>query len=227
MIRNCRAKHNPRGQRQRSNVANKSASQARPTKPQLIALGVLIAETCLFPLVFGMFVFSRPLSNVVKVFGNDPATQPSLWFLREQYEFLLARAVDPSSISLSLRLFGLLVWITISVVMLRLVSGPFLFSLLDYRKILKRRSVSTVKFIFLWLFMSTAIWASMDIQGSSSAPLLGALLLRSPLGYVCLEAFVFVTGAIAFVEGLLALFQLALTSDRKGRSSESSPNRAE
>ncbi len=202
-------------------MANQSSSKAKPNKRQLFAIGVLIAEICLIPIVPGLFIFARSLSGVLAAVGGDPNTMPSLWFLRDQYVFLTAKGVDASSIAFSFKLFGFMVWLSLPVVLLRLVSSPWLFGLVNWRGVLAARKLSVRKFFLGWLLVSSSIWASTQIRGADSVPLLGVLLRISPPGYICLEAFFFVLGLIAFAEGLLALLQLALKRDLNGASSQS------
>ena len=61
-----------------------------------------------------------------------------------------------------------------------------------------------------------------DMRGSSAVPVVASMLKRAPQAYVSFEAFIFVSGPILFVECLIMLFDNALMSARKRKSSQPS-----
>jgi hypothetical protein len=199
------------------NLANQTAPGVKLTKLQLVAILILIAEVTLIPLVVVVFTFARtlPRSTYFASFLDKP---PNLSFLRDQYDFLLTRGVDQISAAVPLRLFELLIWILVLVILLRLVSGPLLSGLINWRKRLQAAGMSIVKFSIGLLLMAVAVWSSMDMRGSSAVPAIDSMLKRAPQVYVFFEAFVFVGASILFVEGLMALLDIVLISARERQS---------
>jgi hypothetical protein len=207
------------------NQLNQSIPRPRPTKVQLIAIGIVIAEFCLLPLVFTLFALARPFSSVLLALGSDPNAAPSLWFLQDQYAFLVELGFDPSSIALSLRIFDFLIWISIPVVLLRLLSGFLLTNFLDLRKGRERFKASPVKIILGWLIMPGGALAALDIRTTSTFWFLRPLLQISPNWFIFLEAFFFIAGLIWFSEGLLLLVLLGLNRKADDPSSQSASMR--
>jgi hypothetical protein len=204
-----------------NNFINQFAPGVKLTKIQLVAIWIQIGEACLIPLAVILFIGALSFSSFTDIASglNKP---PSLSFLRDQYDFLLTRGVDQSSAALPLRLFELLIWSLIPIILLRVVSSPFLFGLVDWHKRFQAARMSIVKVFLACLLMAYSIWASVDMRGSSAVPVVDSMLKRAPQAYVSFEAFIFVGGSILFVEGLIMLVDIALTSARERKSSQPS-----
>jgi hypothetical protein len=204
-----------------NNFINQFAPGVKLTKIQLVAIWIQIGEACLIPLVVVVFIGALSFSSLTYIASslNKP---PSLSFLRDQYDFLLTRGVDQSSAELPLRLFELLIWLLITMIFLRVVSSPFLFGLVDWGKRFQAAGTSIVKVFLACLLAAYSIWASVDMRGSSAVPVVASMLKRAPQAYVSFEAFIFVSGPILFVECLIMLFDNALMSARKRKSSQPS-----
>lgn len=206
--------------------ANKWGRRAKLTKPQLVAKGVLLVEVFgLIPIVFAIFILAQPLSSLFAAFGSDLSAAPSLWFLHDQYDFLIARGFDPSEIGLNLQLFRLAILISIPVAMLRLTSGPLLFGVLDYRAV--KNKVSAAKLIFGVFFSLSGCWLSTDIRVTMSIPKYAALISTTPYAYYLLVTIVFIGGVILSVELLLMLIAFGLMNKRDGAPLQQSTNTGE
>lgn len=102
------------------------------------------------------------------------------------------------------------------VALLRLVSGPVLFDLTDWQKILKRTNSSRFRFVLIVLLLGPgSIWTALSVDMAKSMPLSKLMLFSSPRLLIGLEAFVFVFGVVVSAEGLLGCVQFALTLGRK------------
>jgi len=186
---------------------------------------VLLVELCLLPLLLLALVFSATLSRLIAKYGFDPNGLANIWFLQDQSALFAARGAEPYTIINHLQVFGAFVWISVSIALLRLLSGPLLFDLMDARDAVRSRRIPSPppgKLLLGWLAAGpVAIWASM--YGSDSAPQLAFLLRHSPQAYIGLEAFVFVTGTIFLAEGLLFCIRPLF---KRWRSRASTPNDA-
>jgi len=183
-----------------------------PKKSQqfLFSKMVVLAELCLLPLLLLVFVLGAPLSRLVTNIGFDPNKLTNIWFLQEQSEFFAARGVDLHTVATDLQIFGAFVWMSVTIAVLRLLSGRLLFGLIDARAAVRRRPipVATGKLLLGYLAAGpVAIWASM--YGRASAPQLGFLLKHSPQAYVRLDAFVFVGGMIFLQRGCFSSCSLS------------------
>jgi hypothetical protein len=98
------------------------------TRRQRIAFGAYIAEFCLWPFIFILFAFARLFSSV------STRMLPNLWFLQKQYVLLTAKGFDSAVIALALRLFEFIVWVSLSIILLRVMLAPLLFSPRDLRR---------------------------------------------------------------------------------------------
>jgi hypothetical protein len=199
-------------------VVKQSTPRVRLTILQLIAVGPLVAEACLIPLVIIVFVFARPLSGLATSL-NSP---PTLIFVRDQYDFLLRRGVDSISAALPLRLFEFLIWVLIPVGILRIALSPFLFSVLSMRKNFQVQGISITKFYLVLIFMLVILWASTHIEGATSVPALRALLEQSLNTYVFLETLLFVGMSIAVFEAVVGLIEIVVTAARERNPVQSS-----
>jgi hypothetical protein len=179
----------------------------RLTKVSLVARVVRAAGLVFAYLALTVFMFAQPLSHFAASL-NDP---PALSFLRDQYDFLVSRGVPPPSAAVPLRLWECLIWVLSAIILGRVLSSPFLFGVVDWRKRL-RQTGRPAKALLGLLLMPGAIWASMDIRISSAV--FASLLNRAPRAFICLEAFVFLGALVLFVEGLIALADFAVSSVR-------------
>lgn len=188
------------------------------TKLQLVAKAPALVELFVMPfLVIVAFIFARQLAEL-PYFSDILNKPPSLPFLRDQYDFLLARGIGSIAAELPLRIFEVLIWVLIPILLLRVVLSPYLFGLVNLREKIQATGGSILKFVAAWPIMAYAIWASTDIRASSSATGLTSLLKASPRAYICLEAFIFICSSILFVEESLALFEIALSGIRGSKS---------
>jgi hypothetical protein len=186
--------------------------KAELTSYEKMAMGAPLAEACLILLVPLFFVFADPLSRFIdSEIAQSVSLRPS--FIDRQYHFLLAHGADAASVTSALRIFELLIWVLIVVVVLRVLSTIFLFGLMDIKGLFRAQRISVSRFVISLAVMAGAVWASTDIRFADSDPLFG-MLVRSPRVYVCLEAFVFVSASILLVEGLLVLIELAVSAIR-------------
>lgn len=193
------------------------AQFAQLTRVQRVAFGAKVVTLSLIPFTVIMFLCVSALSRIhdFAIGFNNP---PNITFLRDQYDFLLVRGVDPVVAGLSLRVFEILVWILVPIILLRIVLSPYLFGLVDWRKRIEAAGGSIKGFLVSYLLMPIAIWVSTDIRFSSSVAALASLLKTSPQIYVFLEAFAFVTASVVFVEESLALFEITLGQVRGSKS---------
>lgn len=183
-------------------AATPGLDKAMRTKFQLFARIPLWAECFVLPpLVIGSFIFVRLLS-VIPYLTDILNRPPNLLFLRDQYDFLLVRGVDPMAAEQSLRLFEILIWVLVPILLLRLALSPFLFGLINWREKRRNANVSIMRLVFGWLLMVSGVYAATDIRSSSSVVGLAYLLKASPRAYICLEAFIFVMGSVLAIEGL-------------------------
>jgi len=196
---------------------NDLASRVKRAKFQLIAGVPVIAEACLLPLVFIFFICGWELSQ----FASSLKSPPTLSFLRDQYQFLLLRGVDPVSAALPLRLFEILIWILIPVGVLRVSLCSLLFTTISTRKVFQSHGISIIKFYLAFLFMLLLSWGSMDLKNITAVPSLDGLLTKSPFIYIFLEAFSFVFMAIVIFEALVLQIDIAVTPARARRSCQS------
>jgi hypothetical protein len=187
---------------------------ARLTRRQRIAFAVYMAEFCLWPLTFILFAFAR-------LFPSAPVrTLPNLWLLQKQYVLLTAEGFDPSLIALALRLFELMVCISLPVILLRLVSAPVLFGLRDLRRTREKMKEKPVKVLFGWFLTWGGLWAAIHIEAAKSAPLLSVFLKFSPYWYICFCALMFVVGLFLVVEVPLLFIETRLRRDRPSAPSQ-------
>jgi hypothetical protein len=192
--------------------------KAKTIRMPLLPVAISIAELGLIPLLFMMLALDGVVLRCLAVFGvtDLAATIP---FLRRQSDYLTQRGVDPASVVATFQVFALIVWLSAAILVLRLISGPFLFGYWNARAISLRKrylpsspesAVAAVLLIGLG-----GVWAS-TWAPMGAAPLLNVLLTQSPRAYLWLEAFVFVGSMIFSVEGILfgLLWLLKLTTSR-------------
>jgi len=163
-----------------------AAQAQRLTKFQLVAFGTRVAALSLIPFTVIIFVGARALSSFT-YFTSSLNKPPNVSFLRGQYDFLLTRGADQMSTALSLRMFEFLIWILIPIVLLRVILSPPLFGLVNWREKLQAAGVSLPRFLFGMFLIAAAIWASIDIRGSSSLPVVSLLMKQTPQTYIFLK----------------------------------------
>jgi hypothetical protein len=184
----------------------------RTLRMPLLPAAIAIAELSLVPLLLLMFAFGHLIIRLMDDLGFDLPPAANIAFLHNQSASLAARGVDPSSIAIEFQIFGIMIWISIAIGLLRLASGPFLFDFMNARAVsLRKRYVPPspgilalgcliVGSLALWLFTRNAV--------ATSAPFLGFLLNHSPRAYIWLDAFVLLFGLIFLTEALLLIFLL-------------------
>jgi hypothetical protein len=183
------------------------------TRRQRIAFGAYIAEFCLWPFIFILFAFARLFSSVTT------RMLPNLWFLQKQYVLLTAKGFDSAVIALALRLFEFIVWISLSIILLRLVLAPLLLSPRDLRRTREKMRGRPVKVLFGWCLMLGGLWAATNVQGAKSVPLLSILMSASPYWYICFCALMFVIALFFVVEVPLLFIEIRLRRNCQGSPS--------
>ena len=186
-----------------------SMSVEKRSAGYLLSGVVVIVVWCLPILVPVAFVLGSLVADVLALLGVDVTVAPNIWFLRDQYEFISKHGVSAQLNVYNLQIFGLFVWGAALLLLLRLLTAPLLLGVSSPHR---RRTVPdmslgrlAVGLIVLGLF---AMWAAIDIRGSTMASQLDFFLRHSPNAYIGLEAFVFVGGALFFVEGVVTFFQM-------------------
>jgi hypothetical protein len=191
----------------------KSLTRPKLSVWQYIAAGILIGEACLLPIALILFVIARSLGNTFI------GVLPSLWVLHKQYALLIGDGFDPFLIAVSLRLFELMIRLSVPVVLLRLISGPLLFSQPDVQHVYREKLNAPVKLCLVLLLFTSGIWVCLQIQSTHSL-LLRMLLTLSPYWYICLDTLVFIVALMFSVEAFLALIELILMRAREGTRSQ-------
>lgn len=191
------------------NLFNPVPPPAKPTNIQRFAAGVRLVSLLFMFFAVLFFVCARVISHFA--YFASLRAPPTLPFLRNQYDFLLLRGIDPNVAASPLRIFQFLIWILVFVLFLRVVSSPFLFGLIDWRKTAREQGAPIAGLVAGWMLMAVAVWASTDITSLSASRALGIPLERSPAAYVCLEVFLFSTGSILFVEAPIVLCDFLVT----------------
>jgi hypothetical protein len=118
------------------------------------AKAVVAVELCLLPLLLLAYVFGGSISRLVADIGFDPNQAANIGFLQDQAELFVARGIDLYSVASDLQVFGMFVWLSVAVAVLRLLSGPLLFGLMDARAAVSSRPIpssSPGKLILGWL----------------------------------------------------------------------------
>jgi hypothetical protein len=179
----------------------------------LLPAAVSIVELCLLPLLLIMLAFGPLIIRLIVELGFELDLAAKITFLHNQSVYLAGRGVDPASVSAEFQIFALMIWISVAVLVLRLVSGPFLFDFWNARAISLRKrylppSLDNVLFGCL-IAGPFAVWTT-TWTNMAAGPLLRALLKQSPRSYIRLEAFVFIGGLIISVEGLLLILLFLL-----------------
>src|SRR6185437_10402832 len=144
--------------------------------------------------------------------GADLSSSPDLSVLEKQYIFLSSHGLISPKLVCALRLFGLFILFCTVVIPLRLISGPSLFDVVDWRRIAKKVNSSTFRLVALGFIMGLGcIWSSLDLENSRGIPVAKVIIFYWPGAFVGLEALCFVFGMVSLVETCLGCIQLFLT----------------
>jgi len=174
---------------------------------------IFAAELMLLPLIVIAFTMPERIVAALTQLGVDFPRLPMAWIAQDQRAFLAARGLVTPRVESALWLFSAFALLSIGSAALRLLSGPLLFDVVDWRTILKQRKTSIPRFLMGWLVTSSGIWAAVDLKTTLTTPLRG-MLKNATTAYVAFETFIFVSAVIFFVEGLLGCIQMVFTQQR-------------
>jgi hypothetical protein len=176
----------------------------------IVPAAISIGELCLVPLLFLVLAFHTAIADALTNSGLSADLTLNVSFLRRQREFLVDQGLDSVSLAKMFQVFALMVWLSIGIASLRLVSAPFIFGYWNRWYISRQRRYLPATpegviagFILigpLTLWIST--WPTM-----ASSPVLRMILHHAPQAYLSLEAFVFV-GSLIFTVEAVVLFAL-------------------
>lgn len=200
--------------------ANVYACPASPTAMkknyQTFAKIVAAIEFASFPLLIVAFVLLNQITSVALAMGADLSSPPDIGVLERQYIYLASHGLVSPNLVCALRLFGFFILLCAVVVPLRLISGPGLFDVVDWRRIAKKANSSTFRLVALGvIFGLGCIWSSLDLESSSRLPVAKVIIFSWPGAFVGLEALSFVFGMVSLVETCLGCIQLFLTQKNK------------
>jgi hypothetical protein len=196
-------------QRKRTSARRISMKKAA----RLTAKLIVAVQYMLLPLIIIAFTMPERIVAALSRFGVDFPRLPMAWIAEDQRAFLASRGLITPRVESALWLFSAFALLSIGPAALRLLSGPLLFDVADWRTVLRKNNSSIPRFLIGWLFMSSGVWWALDIRTTLSTHLRG-MVKTTTTAYVAFETFMFVCAVICFVEGLLGCIQIAFTQQR-------------
>lgn len=165
-------------------------------------------EMCLLPVLLLMSVAGAGLLRWIGSLGVDVTQFANIWFIKQQEQLFLAQGVKLASVAADFQAFGLLVWLSIPIVVLRLITAPGMLGELYASATARGRKLmpaSPAKALVGFLLTGPgALWASTHFS-TSSVLLLSYLMNHAPRAHLWLQALIFVGGLILSAEGIVWL----------------------
>jgi len=179
----------------------------------IISKSIVAIELSLLPLLLAAFIVWPTVFKVGGILDLSLPSIESVPFLQWQSAALQARGVNGEVIGIEFRLFAAFVWLSVATAMLRLLSGPFLFSVITSR-MANRRPVASIERLVLGWACAGPLAMFAASYGLTAAPVFNLLLKTSPRAFIRFETFMFVGAIIISLEGVLAAVRVLATRAR-------------
>ena len=161
-----------------------------------------------------LFTYDHAVSDVMYALGYDHNKISNIWFLRNQYAYLIDVKHVAGLTPDSFHVFELFVWAMIPLNLARVAKGVFPLGYADDVRSPWTPSLSGGAYVF-YLFLFSSVGLAITIFASDFSKAIPALLAPSPKAVIGVEAWFFCVGSLFFADAVVAFIQLNLGRSRR------------